>query len=129
MSTGPLIPAGASELRGRRSECDVLDTLVDAVRAGESRALVIRGEPEMGKTSLLDHVAEQASACTIVRGTGVESEMELAFAVVHQLLSQMLDRLDHLPRFGGELTASSTGPICDQSGCRATVALDDCRHA
>ena len=51
----------------------------------------------MGKTALLDYVAEQASACTIVRGAGVESEMELAFAVLHQLLSPMLDRLDRLP--------------------------------
>ena len=84
MPTGPLIPAGASELRGRRGECDVLVALADAVRAGECRALGIRGDPGMGKTGLLDYVAEQASAYTIVRGAGVESEMERAFAVLHQ---------------------------------------------
>jgi DNA-binding CsgD family transcriptional regulator len=75
----------------------VLDRLVDAVRAGESRTLVVRGEPGVGKTALFEYVVEQASGCRVARAAGVESEMELAFAGLHQLLAPMLDRLDGLP--------------------------------
>jgi DNA-binding CsgD family transcriptional regulator len=75
----------------------VLDRLSDAVRAGESRALVVRGEPGVGKTALLDYLAEQASGCRVTRAAGVQSETELAYAGVHQLCAPMLDRLDHLP--------------------------------
>jgi hypothetical protein len=85
------------ELRGRRRECGVLDQLMDAVRGGEGRALVVRGEPGVGKTALLDYLAEQASGCRVARAVGVESEMELAFAGVHQLCAPMLDRLERLP--------------------------------
>ena len=88
-------PAG--ELRGRRRECDVLDRLLDAVRVGESRALVVRGEPGVGKTALLHYLVEHASGCRVARAVGVESEMELAFAGLHQLLTPMLDRLQRLP--------------------------------
>jgi DNA-binding CsgD family transcriptional regulator len=75
----------------------VLGQLVNAARAGESRALVVRGEPGVGKTALLDYLAEHASGCRVARAVGVESEMELAYAGVHQLLTPMLDRLQRLP--------------------------------
>src|SRR3954466_3763775 len=88
-------PAG--ELRGRRRECDVLDRLLEAVRVGESRALVVRGEPGVGKAALLDYVVEQAWGCRVARAVSVESEMELAYAGVHQLLTPMVDRLQRLP--------------------------------
>jgi DNA-binding CsgD family transcriptional regulator len=87
----------AGELRGRRRECDELDQLLDAVGAGASRALVVRGEPGVGKTALLDYLAEQATGCRVARVAGVQSEMELAFAGLHQLCAPMLDRLQHLP--------------------------------
>ena len=87
----------APELTGRRSERDVLDRLIEAVRAGESRALVVRGEAGVGKTALLDHMVGRASGCRVVRAAGVQSEMELAFAGLHQLLAPMLDRLAGLP--------------------------------
>ena len=86
-----------TELTGRRSECDVLDRLVAAVRAGESRALVVHGEPGVGKTALLEYLAAQAPGCRVARAGGVQSEMELAFAVLHQLCAPMLDRLERLP--------------------------------
>lgn len=73
------------ELLGRRREREVLDRLVQAVRDGESRALIIGGEPGMGKTALLDHVADHATGCHVVRAAGVQSEMELAFAGLHHL--------------------------------------------
>jgi DNA-binding CsgD family transcriptional regulator len=82
---------------GRRSERDVLDRLIEAVRAGESRALVVRGEPGVGKTALLDYVVGQASGALVARAAGVQSEMELAFAGLHQLLAPMLDHLERLP--------------------------------
>jgi len=75
----------------------VLDRLVEAARAGESRALVVRGEPGVGKTALLDYLVEHASGCRVARAAGVQAEMELAFAALQQLLAPMLDRLDHLP--------------------------------
>jgi DNA-binding CsgD family transcriptional regulator len=85
------------ELRDRRHECHVLDQILDAARAGESRPLVVRGEPGVGKTALLDHLAEHAPGCRVAHASGVEAEMELAYAGVHQLLTPMLDRLERLP--------------------------------
>src|SRR5437899_12541952 len=87
----------ATALTGRRSECDVLDRLIEAVGAGESRALVLRGEPGVGKTALLEYLVEQAPGFRVVRAAGVQSEMELAFAGLHQLVASMLDRLEGLP--------------------------------
>ena len=84
-------------LTDRHAECDVLGRLVAAVRAGESRALVVHGEPGVGKTALLEYLAGQASGCRVVHAGGVQSEMELAFAVLHQLCAPMLDRLERLP--------------------------------
>src|SRR5271163_4599702 len=84
-------------LLGRRHECAVLDGLLDAVREGESGALVVRGEPGVGKSALLDYAAGRASGCRVARTAGVQSEMELAFSGLNQLCIPMLDRLDRLP--------------------------------
>jgi len=73
----------ATALTGRRSECGVLDRLIEAVGAGESRALVVRGEAGVGKTALLEYLVEQAPGFRVVRAAGVQSEMELAFAGLH----------------------------------------------
>jgi DNA helicase TIP49 (TBP-interacting protein) len=78
---------GMTGLAGRRRECDVLDRLVEAARAGQGRALVVVGEPGVGKTALLDYAAAQASGCRVARAAGVQSEMELAFAGLQQLWS------------------------------------------
>src|SRR2546427_8015754 len=84
-------------LLDRRSEREVLDRLLEAVRQGESRVLVVRGEPGVGKSALLEYVAGQASGCRLARAAGVQSEMELAFAGLQQLCAPMLDRLERLP--------------------------------
>src|SRR5579862_2384400 len=84
-------------LTNREVERDALDQLVDAVRAGESRVLSIRGDPGVGKTILLDYLAGRAGGCRVARATGVQSEMELAYAGVHQLCAPMLDHLDRIP--------------------------------
>src|SRR5580698_999033 len=100
-SAGPMMahsgvrePAG---LTGRLNERGVLDRLVADVRTGQGRALVVRGEPGVGKTVLLDYLAGRASGCLVARAAGVQSEMELAFAGLHQLAAPMLDLADSLP--------------------------------
>jgi DNA-binding CsgD family transcriptional regulator/tetratricopeptide (TPR) repeat protein len=89
----------ATGLTDRRAECGVLDRLVGAVGAGESRTLVVRGDPGVGKTALLEYLAGRASdsRCQLVRVVGVQSEMELAFAGLHQLCAPMLSRAGQLP--------------------------------
>jgi DNA-binding CsgD family transcriptional regulator len=84
-------------LRGRHHECDIADGLLDGVRAGRSAALVVRGEPGIGKTALLEYAIESASDLRVLRAVGVESELELAFAALHQLCAPMLDQLERLP--------------------------------
>jgi DNA-binding CsgD family transcriptional regulator len=85
-------------LRGRQAERAALDRLLAEVRGGQSGVLVLRGEAGVGKTAMLDYLAAQASGFRVARAAGVESEMELAFAGLHQLCTPMLDELAGLPR-------------------------------
>jgi DNA-binding CsgD family transcriptional regulator len=85
------------QLLGRRGECAALDELVASVRAGPSRALVLRGEAGVGKSALLEYLARRATGCAVARAAGVESEVELAFAGLQQLCAPFVDRLDRLP--------------------------------
>jgi DNA-binding CsgD family transcriptional regulator len=85
------------KLVDRRAECGTLDQFIEAVRAGESRALVLSGEAGVGKTALLEYLAGQAAGCRVARIAGVQSEMELPFAALHQLCVPMLDKLPGLP--------------------------------
>jgi DNA-binding CsgD family transcriptional regulator len=84
-------------LLGRAGECALMDGVLTDIRRGESRSLVLRGEAGIGKTALLEHLVASASDVTVVRAVGVESEMELAFASLHQLCAPLLDRLERLP--------------------------------
>jgi DNA-binding CsgD family transcriptional regulator/tetratricopeptide (TPR) repeat protein len=84
-------------LRGRRDETAVLDRLLESVRGGESRVLVVHGEAGVGKSALLDYVAGEASGVRVVRAAGVQSEIEFAFAGLHQLVAPMLDDVERLP--------------------------------
>jgi DNA-binding CsgD family transcriptional regulator len=84
-------------LRGRSAERVQLDRLLEAIHAGQSAVLVLRGEAGIGKTALLDYTAERAEGCRVLRAVGVESEMELPFAGLHQLCAPLLDRLEWLP--------------------------------
>jgi DNA-binding CsgD family transcriptional regulator len=88
---------GAPRLRGRHRECEALDRLLADLRAGQSQVLVLRGEAGVGKTALLEYARERASGCRVERAAGVESEMELAFAGLHQLCMPLLGSLRHLP--------------------------------
>ncbi len=84
-------------LFGRSSECSLLDDVVAALRAGESRTLLIHGEPGIGKTALLDYVVDAAAGMRLLQAAGVESEMELPFASLHQLCAPLLDAVEQLP--------------------------------
>jgi DNA-binding CsgD family transcriptional regulator len=92
VSEGP-----AEVLHGRRDEREALGGLLAAVRGGQSRVLVVCGEPGVGKTALLESAIGSATGFRVARAVGVESEMELAFAALQQLCAPMLDRLDRLP--------------------------------
>jgi DNA-binding CsgD family transcriptional regulator len=112
------IDADVPGFTNRHSECAVLDEFVDNVRAGEGRALVVRGEPGVGKTVLLDYLAGRASGCRVVRAMGVQSEMELAFAGLHQLCAPLLDHAESLPGPQGDALRTafglSAGPVPDR---------------
>jgi len=84
-------------LVGRRAECERLGALVAAVVAGSSQVLVVRGEAGIGKTALLRFLVDRATGCRVARAAGVESELEMAFAGLHQLCHPFLDRLPTLP--------------------------------
>lgn len=85
------------ELLGRASERAVLDQMIAAVRTGESRVLLAHGAAGVGKSALLDYAETVATGMRVLRAAGVESEMELAFATLHQLCAPLLDRLADLP--------------------------------
>jgi DNA-binding CsgD family transcriptional regulator len=84
-------------LINRETERAVLDRFVAGVRAGEGQSLVVRGEPGVGKTVLLDYLARQSGGCRMVRAAGVQSEMELAFAGLHQLCGPLFGHAGRLP--------------------------------
>jgi ABC-type transport system involved in cytochrome c biogenesis ATPase subunit len=91
-----MAPAGGAGrgqgLVNRDAERGVLDRFVAGVRASEGQALVVRGDPGVGKTALLDYLTGRSGGCRMVRAAGVQSEMELAFAGLHQLCAPLLDR-------------------------------------
>src|SRR6202012_4701648 len=111
-------PGPAAGLTGRLSERGVLDRFAADVRAGEGRALGVRGQPGVGKTALLDSVPGRASGCRVLRAAGVQSEMELAFAGLHQLCAPMLDHAEALPVPQREALRTafglSAGPVPDR---------------
>jgi hypothetical protein len=111
------------ELTDRRAECGVLDGLVEAVHAGESRVLVVHGEAGVGKTALLEYLADRASRCRVLRVVGVQSEMELAFAGLHQLCAPLLDRLPELPGPQQEALRAAFGMSAGSAPERFLVGL------
>ena len=96
-------------LIGRREECARLDRLIADARDGISAAVAVRGEAGVGKTALLDYVLGHAAGCRVVRSSGVESEMELPFAALHQLCAPFLEQLERLPRPQGDALATTFG--------------------
>lgn len=102
-------------LLGRESERSQIDRLLEAAGHGLSAVLVLRGEPGIGKTALLHYAVGSASGFRVIRLVGIESEAELGFAALHQLLLPFLGRLDLLPgpqrnALGTALGLSDGGP-------------------
>jgi DNA-binding CsgD family transcriptional regulator len=110
-------------LLGRASECEALDRLLENVRGGQSASLVIRGEAGVGKTALLHYCARQASGFRVARIAGVESEMELPFAGLHQLCAPLLGRLGALPEPQQGALRVALGRACGVAPDRFLVAL------
>jgi hypothetical protein len=113
----------SGELKGRSGELKGLAGLAAAVRAGQSQVLVVRGEPGVGKTALLDYLAGHAAGCRVARAAGVQSEIEVAFAGLHQLLAPMLDRLGRLPGPQREALQTVFGISAGAAPDRFLVAL------
>jgi DNA-binding CsgD family transcriptional regulator len=114
---------GRLTLEDRRNESAVLDGLLAAVRAGRSGALVLRGEPGIGKTALLEYAIGGSSDMRVLRAVGVEAEMELPFAALHQLCGPMLDRIDRLPGPQHDALATTFGVSAGPTPDRFLVGL------
>src|SRR5262249_8409613 len=87
----------ADRLLGREAERALLDGAIATIQQGRSRVLLLRGEAGVGKTALLEYLIGSASGLRVLRAVGVESEMELAYAGLHQLCTPMLDHVERLP--------------------------------
>jgi hypothetical protein len=105
-------------LSGRREAHGTLDAMLQAVRTGQSAALVVRRKPGIDRSALLDRDSEAVSGFRVARVVGVESEKDLAFAALHQLCAQLLDRVDQLTEPQREAlrnvfvpTAAAPGPF------------------
>jgi DNA-binding CsgD family transcriptional regulator len=96
-------------LLGRRRERQVLDGLVADAASGTSQVLVIRGDPGVGKSSLLTYLSGRLAGWRVVSIAGVESEMELAYSGLHQLCHPLLGHLDALPAPQGDALATVFG--------------------
>jgi hypothetical protein len=114
---------GHTALRGRDRECAALERMLDAARGGESGSVVLRGEPGVGKTALLDHAIGSAPDLRVLRAVGVESEMELPFASLQQLCAPALDRLERLPDPQQTALGVALGLRAGQTPDRFLVAL------
>jgi DNA-binding CsgD family transcriptional regulator/tetratricopeptide (TPR) repeat protein len=110
-------------LLGRAGERQALDRMLENVRGGQSAVLVVRGEAGVGKTALLHYCARQASGFRLAKVAGVESEMELPFAGLHQLCAPMLSRLDALPEPQQAALGVALGQAAGQAPDRFLVAL------
>jgi DNA-binding CsgD family transcriptional regulator len=110
-------------LRGRRRECAALDAILDGVRHGRSAVLVLRGEAGVGKSALLDYASAAATGLRVARAAGVDSEMELAFAGLHQLCGPLLDRIDRLPEPQREALETAFGLAAGQGQDRFLLGL------
>jgi DNA-binding CsgD family transcriptional regulator len=84
-------------LIGRGAECTVVDRLLRQVRGGRSGSLVVRGQPGIGKSAILGYAAKSAEGFRVLQVTGIESEMDFAFAALQQICAPLTDHLGQLP--------------------------------
>ncbi len=119
----PSTPEPGAHLRGRHAECEALDRLVAAARAGTSGTLVLRGQAGIGKTALLEYVVEHATDCRVARVSGVETEMEIAYGGLHQLCVPFLDNLERLPEPQRAALGTAFGLVAGHASDRLLVGL------
>ena len=110
-------------LLGRTGELEFLQQLMANVRGGQSAVLVVRGESGIGKTALLRSLTDEASGIRVIRGVGVESEMELPFAGLHQLCSPILGGLGTLAEPQRRALSVAFGLASGENPDRFLVAL------
>jgi DNA-binding CsgD family transcriptional regulator len=110
-------------LHGRAAELSVVDGLLAGARQSRSGSLVVRGEPGIGKTALLDHAAAGATDLRVLRGAGIESEADLPFAALHLLLRPVLDRVGTLPGLQADALRAALGLAKTDSEDRFLVGL------
>lgn len=111
------------ELKGRRRETATIERALADARTGTSAVIVIRGEAGIGKTALLDHAASQARGFRLATVCGVESEMELPYAALHQLCTPLLEHLPHLPAPQREAMSVAFGQQTGDTPDRFMVGL------
>ena len=105
----PQLRHARAVLAGRATECARLDQLLADARMGQSSVLVLRGEAGIGKSALLEYAAERAEGSWVLRAVGVEWEMELPFAGLHQLCAGLLDGRERLPEPQSNAIATAFG--------------------
>ncbi|MFI6520346.1 ATP-binding protein [Spirillospora sp. NPDC050679] len=110
-------------LYGRENETSVIDRVLETVRSGGSAALVVSGEPGIGKTALLDHAAGRAEGLQVIRRLGVESESDLPYAGLHLLLRPVLDRSADLPAPQARALEAALGLVGTGTADRLLVGL------
>ncbi len=113
----------SARLHGRDPECASLDALLADVRGGHSSVLLLRGEPGIGKSALLQYLVERGSGLTLLRCAGVQSQMELAFSGLYELCSPILDGLDSLPTPQSDALGIALGLTAGESPDKFLVAL------
>src|SRR3954468_2310436 len=100
-------------LYGRVAECAAVERLLEEARASHSGVLVVRGEPGLGKSALLQEAVARAVGFRVLGAVGIESESELAFAALHRLLPPVFDLI-------ARLRAPQAARWRGRSGCRMT---------
>jgi hypothetical protein len=110
-------------LLGREPETTRLDELISAAAGGRGGALVVEGEPGVGKTALLEDAAQRASQLSVLRVAGVQSELALPYAALHQLCARMIGRRDRLPAPQAEAIAVALGGLAGRAPDRFHVSL------
>ena len=122
-AAGAVGTATSTGLVNRAREMEALDALLNAVRDGLSGTLVLRGQPGIGKTALLECAVDSANDFLVTRALGIESEMEFGFAALHQLVLPFLPHLDRLPAPQHDALASAFGLMAGRPPDRFQVGL------
>src|SRR6516164_2406913 len=114
---GPGLPRQRVQVLGREQECAVIDRLLADARGGAAGALVVRGEPGIGKSALLSYARQQAPPMLVLSASGAEAESDLAFAGLHELLRPVLGYL-------GELPGPQSGALAGALGVAPSMPAD-----